>query len=181
MVTVRTERLLLRRWRPDDLAPMAAINADPEVMRFIGDGSVADLARTALEIAGFERLWESHGFGRFAVEVRDRRVLAGFVGMAVPTDVPEIVPCVEIGWRFGRAYWGRGLATEAARAAMGFAFTAAGLDRLVGIHVVGNEASARIMARLGMRFDRETTEIVHRRPVRVYAISGPEYGSTARP
>jgi RimJ/RimL family protein N-acetyltransferase len=168
-----TPRLRLRRWRDDDVAAMAAINADPEVMQWIGDGSVFDRARTAAEIAGFERVWQAHGVGRFAVELRDTGVLVGFTGMALPTDVPEIMPSVEIGWRFARAHWGRGLATEAARAALAFAFGGGGLHTVVGIHVVGNDASARVMAKLGMRFDRATTEIVYGRPVHVYTVDRP--------
>jgi RimJ/RimL family protein N-acetyltransferase len=94
----------------------------PDVMRWIGDGSVLDRTRTAEEIANFERVWRDHGFGRFAVELRVTGVLTGFAGMAIPVDVPDVMPAVEIGWRFGREHWGRGIATEAARAALAFAF-----------------------------------------------------------
>jgi RimJ/RimL family protein N-acetyltransferase len=139
-------------------------------MRWIGDGSVFDRAATAAEIARFEDVWRRHGYGRFAVELRSTGELAGFAGMAIPADVPEVMPCVEIGWRFGRAHWGRGLATEAAAAALAFAFEDGGLDRVVGIHVVGNDASARVMRKLGMRPVCTTTEIVYGRPVDVYAI-----------
>ncbi|OLB77760.1 MAG: GNAT family N-acetyltransferase [Actinobacteria bacterium 13_2_20CM_2_71_6] len=177
MVELRTPRLLLRRWRDADIAALARINADPEVMRFIGDGSVADHAATAAQIAGFEQTWQAYGFGRFAVELRGSGVLAGFTGMAIPSDVPEIMPCVEVGWRLGRAHWGRGLATEAARAALRFAFADCGLDRIVGVYVLGNDASARVMAKLGMRFDRDTTEILYGRPVRIHAISREEYAT----
>jgi len=168
-----TARLRLRRWRDGDVAALAAINADPEVMRWIGDGSVRDRAATGEEIAASERLWRARGIGRFAVEVRDTGELAGLTGMAVPDDVPDVMPAVEIGWRFARAHWGRGFATEAARAALRFAFTDGGLDRLVGVHVVGNDASARIMLKLGMRFRLATTETVYGRPVHVYEIGRP--------
>ena len=173
MVELVTARLRLRRWRNGDVDALAAINADPEVMRWIGDGSVRDRAATGAEIAASERLWRARGFGRFAVEVRDTGELAGLTGMAVPDDVPDVMPAVEIGWRFARAHWGRGFATEAARAALRFAFTDAGLDRLVGVHVVGNDASARVMLKLGMRFHLGTTEILYGRPVHVYAIGRP--------
>jgi len=165
-----TSRLRLRRWRDEDVADMVRVNGDPEVMRWIGDGSVLDEAATAAEIVRFEDAWRARGFGRFAVELRDTGEVIGMTGMAIPSDVPEIMPSVEIGWRLGRAHWGRGLATEAARAALGFAFTDGGLDRIVGIYVVGNDASARVMLKLGMRFDRSTTENVFGRPVHVYAI-----------
>jgi len=174
MIELLTARLRLRRWRESDVDAMATINADPAVMRWIGDGSVFDHAATATEIAAFEHVWQSYGFGRFAVEIRDTGELAGFTGMAIPDDVPAVMPGVEIGWRFGRAYWGRGLATEAAQAALQFAFTGAGLDRVMGIHVVGNDTSARVMLKLGMHFERETTDSVYGRPLHVYAISRSE-------
>lgn len=169
-----TARLRLRRCRDDDVDALAAINADPEVMRWIGDGSARDRAATGAEIAASELMWRTRGFGRFAVEIRDTGELAGLAGMAVPDDVPEVMPTVEIGWRLARAHWGRGLATEAAAAALRFAFTDTGLDRLVGVHVVGNDASARIMLKLGMRFHLATTEVVYGRPVHVYTITRPQ-------
>ena len=173
MVDLLTPRLLLRRWRDDDVTAMARINADPEVMRWLGDGSVSDHAATAAQLAVWEDTWRAQGIGRFAVELRDTGELVGATGLSTLIDVPEVMPAVEIGWRFARPHWGRGLATEAARAALGFAFTAGGLDRVVGVHVVGNEASARVMLKLGMRFDRETTEDIFGRPVHVYTIDRP--------
>jgi RimJ/RimL family protein N-acetyltransferase len=155
---------------------MALINADPEVMRWIGDGSVLDAAASAAEIVAFEQVWQAHGVGRFAVEVRETGELTGFVGMAIPADVPEVMPAVEIGWRLGRAHWGRGFATEAAAAAARFAFAEGRLDRLLGIHVVGNDASARVMLKLGMRFERATTEPVYGRPIHVYEITRTDRG-----
>jgi RimJ/RimL family protein N-acetyltransferase len=175
---LQTPRLLLRRWREDDIAPMAAINADPEVMRWIADGATADYERTAAAIAACERSWEERGFGLFAVEIRATGDLAGFTGLAIPTFLPEILPAVEIGWRLGRQYWGQGLATEAARAVLHFAFADRGLDRVVSIHQVGNDASARIMQKLGMRLDRQTINPSSGRPARVYAITRPEYDTT---
>jgi RimJ/RimL family protein N-acetyltransferase len=158
---------------------MAAINADQEVMKWIADGSVTDYERTAAAVASCERHWTDHGFGLFAVQVRDTGELAGFTGLAIPTFLPEIMPAVEIGWRLGRRHWGQGLATEAAHAALRFAFTDRGLDRVVSVHQVGNDASGRIMQKLGMRLDRETTQPSCGRPVRVYAINRHDYDQAA--
>jgi RimJ/RimL family protein N-acetyltransferase len=169
MTDLLTARLRLRRWRDDDVDAMERINAHPEVSRWIGDGSGCDRVATAAEIAGFERVWETYGYGRFAVELLDTGELVGFTGMAILGDVPEIMPAVEIGWRLGRPYWGRGLATEASAAALAFA-AQAGLRRVVAVHLVGNDASARVMRRLGMHFDRETVENVNGEPIHVYAI-----------
>lgn len=180
MATLTTSRLRLRRWRDDDIPAMAVINADPEVMRWIGDGTTSDHQATAAGTARSEQHWEEHGFGLFAVEIRATGELAGFAGLATPNFLPEILPAVEIGWRLGREHWGRGIATEAARAALDFGFTDRGLDRIVGIHQIGNDASGRIMQKLAMHLDRETTD-GRGRPVRVYVISRDQYGLAAPP
>jgi RimJ/RimL family protein N-acetyltransferase len=177
MVVIETPRLILRRWREEDVAPMAAVNADPEVMRWIRDGSVRDERQTREGIAGWERDWETEGFGLFALEVRATGRLAGFTGLAVPRFLPEVLPAVEIGWRLGRDHWGRGLATEAARAVAAFGFEERGLARIVSIAQVGNEASQRIMAKLGMRLERETVSPGTGRRVRVFELSADEYAA----
>ncbi len=175
MTTIDTSRLVLRRWRDDDVAGMAAINADPAVMRWIGDGSVRDEHQTRAAIDAAEREWDEYGFGLFAVEVRATGELAGFTGLSVPEFLPEVMPAVEIGWRLGRAFWGRGIATEAARAALRFGLMDRGLERIVSIAQIGNGASERIMTKLGMHVERETVEPACNRPVRVYEISRAEY------
>lgn len=166
-----TERLVLRRWRPEDLEPYAEICADPEVMRWIGKGQVRTHEECARALASFERAWEDRGFGLFALELRAARGLIGFVGLSVPDFLPEILPSVEIGWRLAAAYWGKGLATEGARAALAFGLGQLGLDRIVSIHQLGNGASGRIMEKLGMRLERETIDPSCARPVRVYEIT----------
>ena len=179
MVALTTSRLLLRRWREDDLPAMAAINADPEVMRWIGDGTPIDDEATAAATARSEQHWETHGFGLFAVEIRATGQLAGFTGLNTPYSLPEVLPAVEIGWRLGRRYWGQGIATEAARAALDFGFTDRRLDRVVSIHQLGNDASGRIMQKLGMQLYREITDNRGRR-VRIYAIGRDEYRQPER-
>lgn len=165
-----TERLILRPPVDTDLPVLAALNADSEVMRWIGDGSTRDLATTRAELDGYRAGWRDRGFGRFVAQSRAGGAPVGVIGLGEPTDVPELVPCVEIGWRLARASWGAGLATEAARAVLRFAFDDAGLDRLVAISVLGNDASERVMRRIGMRPVLDTVEIVYGRPVRVHEI-----------
>lgn len=109
-------------------------------------------------LASFERAGEDRGFGLFATELRAACGLIGFVGLSIPDFLPEILPSVERGWRLAAAHWGKGLATEGARAALAFGFGQAGLDRIVSIHQVGNDASWRIMEKLGMRLERETVD-----------------------
>ncbi|WP_436957708.1 GNAT family N-acetyltransferase [Streptomyces sp. SudanB182_2057] len=182
MVTLETPRLVLRRWREEDIGPMAAVNADPEVMRWIRDGSVLDEQQTRDKVRAWEAGWETHGFGLFAVEIRATGELAGFAGLSVPDFLPEVLPAVEAGWRLGRSHWGQGLATEAGAAAVRFGFEELGLERILSIVQVGNDASERITAKLGMRLERETVTPVSDRRVRVFELSAERYAyrTTAR-
>ncbi|MGV9309725.1 GNAT family N-acetyltransferase [Nonomuraea sp. NPDC003727] len=175
MTGLRTERLVLRRWREEDLDPLAVIDGDPEVMRFIGDGSVRTREQTAAALAFMERNWDERGFGLFAVELRETGQLAGWAGLTVPGFLPEVLPAVEIGWRLGRQFWGRGIATEAAGEALRFGFAEAGLDRIISICHVDHHASVRVMTKLGMRQERETVVPAHGQPVRVMAITRSEF------
>ncbi|CAM5664464.1 GNAT family N-acetyltransferase [Streptomyces tanashiensis] len=175
MTEILTPRLLLRRWSDDDLVPMAEINADPEVMRWIGDGSVRDLEQTAEAIERCEEEWDEEGFGLFAVELLGSGELIGFAGLSVPDFLPEVLPAVEIGWRLGRQFWGQGYASEAAHAVLEFALQDRGLDRVVAITHIGNRASENVIRKLGMTPERETDHPVFGVPLRVYAIDLTEY------
>ena len=140
---------LLRQWRDDDLAPYAAMNADPEVMRYIPatlslEESRESLARLRAGIA-------QRGWGLWAVEIDG--AFAGFTGLAEPRFTAHFTPCVEIGWRFRREYWGRGLAFAAARLAERYAFETLRLRELVSFTAAINERSRRLMARLGFTHD----------------------------
>jgi RimJ/RimL family protein N-acetyltransferase len=169
--SINTGRLLLRRWRDDDIVPFAALCSDPEVMRYIGSGATRTPAQARASIYVYEREWEEKGYGLFAVErLEDSRFL-GFTGLAEPTFLPEIMPAVEIGWRFARHAWGHGYATEAAQAALDFGLQKVGLSEIVSIHQTENHASGRIMQKLGMRFDREAIDPTCGRSIRVYRTS----------
>jgi len=165
---ITTSRLLLRRWRSDDLEPFAAMCSDPEVMRYIGSGDTRTREQAAAAILAFERVWEEKSYGLFAVELLGSNQLIGFTGLAEPAFLPEIMPAVEVGWRFMRQSWGKGYATEAARAVLDFGADQLGISEILSIHQVRNDASARIMQKLGMRFDRETMDQTCGRLVRVY-------------
>lgn len=165
---ITTSRLLLRRWRSDDVEPFAAMCSDPEAMRYIGSGDTRTREQAAAAILAFESFWEEKGYGLFAVELLGSNQLIGFTGLAEPAFLPEIMPAVEVGWRFARQSWGNGYATEAARAVLDFGSAELGIPEIVSIHQVGNDASARIMQKLGMRFDRETIDQTCGRLVRVY-------------
>ncbi|MGW5737310.1 MULTISPECIES: GNAT family N-acetyltransferase [Streptomyces] len=181
MTVIRTPRLVLRRWREADVAPMTAIHADPEVMRWIGDGSVhAEEEWTRSVMAMWEHEWRTEGFGLFAVEVRATGELAGFTGLSVPHYLPEVLPAVEIGWRLGRSFWGQGLATEAARAALDFGLTDRGLERIISVVQVGNHASERVMNKLGLRVERGSVDPHCGRPLRIHAVDVHAVEASAR-
>lgn len=148
---LRTPRLLLRRWRESDLAPLSAINADPEVMEFFP--STLTREQSAAQIQESERSFEAHGYGRWAVELCSERRLVGRVG-ALPVDEElPFYPGVELGWSLAREAWGRGIATEAAIAACAHAFDTLGLEELLAYTAARNLRSQRVMERLGMRRD----------------------------
>jgi RimJ/RimL family protein N-acetyltransferase len=142
-----TPRLLLRRYRDDDIEALAEMNVDPEVMRYIGDGRPLDRAATAAMMAAQRAHWERHGFGRWAVERRSDRALIGFCGVGY---LPHLTASPEFGWRLARSAWGQGYATEAAIAARDHAFAVIGLDHLVSLSHPLNAASHRVMEKLGM-------------------------------
>lgn len=168
MTELTTARLLLRQWRESDLDPFAAMSADPEVMRFIGGTTTRQEASAAIE--RFRTHWREHGFGLWAAEIRESGEFAGFIGLAVPTFLPEVLPAVEVGWRLARAHWGRGFATEGARASLNHGFEVLGLDRIVSVYHPDNHASRRVMDKLGMTWDRDTRHPVAGQPVRVLAL-----------
>ena len=150
-----TERLLLRPWAAEDLDAVAALFAIPEVWRFpMGRGLQRD------ETARFlDRALAAQASGRpfpWAAEERSSGRIVGYVGLAVPEFLPEVMPAVEVGWRLAPEWWGRGLATEGGRAALAHGFGALGLEEIVSIYQPENAASGRVMERLGMRFDRDT-------------------------
>ena len=148
---LRTERLVLRRWRDADREPFAKMNADPRVMEFF-PATLSREESNAL-VDRIEAHFAERGFGPWAAEVRESNELIGFIGPAVPPFEAAFTPCVEIGWRLAAEYWGRGLATEGARAVVKYAFEDLGLTDLVSFTTVGNVRSRRVMEKLGMTHD----------------------------
>ncbi|MBS1802767.1 MAG: GNAT family N-acetyltransferase [Acidobacteria bacterium] len=148
---LRTERLILRRPREADREPFVRLNADPRVMEFFP----AILSRPESD-ALLERIGAhlgKYGFSKCAAELRETGEFIGFIGLAVPRFEAAFTPCVEIGWRLAAEYWGRGLATEGARAAMEYGFAELGLKEIVSFTTAGNVRSRRVMEKLGMTYD----------------------------
>ncbi|MER7463155.1 GNAT family N-acetyltransferase [Streptomyces sp. NPDC097981] len=150
MTELRTDRLLLRRWRESDLEPWAALNADPEVREHLGELLTREQsdAAAALMQADFDR----RGFGWWALEARETGEFIGRVGLdEVDGDLP--FAGVDIGWRLVRPAWGRGYATEAALACLAFGFEVLGLPEIVASTTAGNVRSQAVMRRIGMTRD----------------------------
>ncbi len=151
VATIRTERLILRPWREEDLEPFAEMNADPEVMRHFPKTLTRDESAGLADHAA--ELFRRHGFGPWAMEIPGVASFIGFTGLAVPDFSAPFMPCVEVAWRVAREHWGRGYATEAARAAVEFGFESCGLNEIVSFTVVDNRASRRVMEKIGMTHD----------------------------
>jgi RimJ/RimL family protein N-acetyltransferase len=169
-VVVQTERLVLRPWRSDDLDALADVFTEPAVWQYpFGRGLSRDESESFLERQ--LQHWEAHGFGLWAAELRSERRLIGFVGLAVPSWLPEILPAVEVGWRLHPDSWGRGLATEGGDASLCYGFEGLGLDRIVSIFEPENVASGRVMEKLGMSDFLTTTHPTSGTRLRVKEIT----------
>jgi RimJ/RimL family protein N-acetyltransferase len=149
--SLKTDRLLLRRWRESDRLPFQAMNADPRVMEFMP--SLLAPAESDALITRIESHFARHGLGLFAAERLDDATFAGFIGLSVPAFDAHFMPAVEIGWRLAFDFWGQGLATEGARAVAHYAFDEVGLDSIVSFTVPANMRSRRVMERIGMTHD----------------------------
>jgi RimJ/RimL family protein N-acetyltransferase len=148
---LRTERLVLRPWRDSDRAPFAALNADPEVMRYFpAPLTRAESDAMADAVTGN---FATRGWGLWAVEVVAGPPFVGFVGLNVPGFETVFTPCVEVGWRLAREHWGQGYASEGARAALRYGFEVVGLDEILSWTATTNVPSQAVMQRIGMTHD----------------------------
>lgn len=149
-VDIRTERLLMRRWRDEDREAFAAMNADPAVMEHMQ--GLMTRERSDAFIDRIEATWDAHGWGLWAIEVPGVAPFVGYAGLW-PADYVTGEPMVEVGWRMIREHWGNGYVTEAAREALRFGFEEVGLDEIVSFTVPQNERSWRVMERIGLDRD----------------------------
>ena len=147
-MVIETDRLVLRRWIASDREPFARMNADPRVMEFMPAILSRDESdRMADQI---ETHFLEHGFGLLAVELNETHEFIGFVGLAIPSFQAAFTPCVEIGWRLSAGHWGKGFATEGARAIARHAFDKLKIPELVSFTVPANTKSRRVMEKIGM-------------------------------
>ena len=154
MTEIETDRLLLRRWRKDDLDAYARICADPEVMRYMARGPLTR-GEAEAQISRFEKGWEMRGFGMWAAEEKGSGELVGRIGLLYHEDWPEHDK-TEVAWLLDRSRWGRGLATEGALASLRHGFEELGLERIISVTLPQNVASRRVMEKAGLTMRGET-------------------------
>ena len=149
MSEIRTERLLLRRWRDEDRAAYVAMNQDPAVMEFMQGLQSPDVSNGFIDKV--EAHWDEHGWGLWAIEVPRVAPFVGFTGLW-PADHVLGYKTREVGWRLAREDWGHGYATEAAREALRFGFQDIVFDEIVSFTVVDNIRSRAVMERIGLAY-----------------------------
>ena len=146
-LTIETERIDLRPWSLDgDLAAMSRVSGDPETMEFFPRTSTEAETRTFMEKAN-ESI-EKNGFGFFAAERREDGELLGFVGLSIPSFEASFCPCVEIGWRLHKDFWGQGYATEAAKACLEYGHGFKKLEEIVSFTSIHNKRSISVMKKI---------------------------------
>jgi RimJ/RimL family protein N-acetyltransferase len=150
MPEITTERLIMRGWQESDLAPWAAMNADPEVRRYLGP--LLTFEQASAWVLNFQDELDRYGFGFWALEVSASGEFIGFTGLrALDEEMP--FTGVELGWRLARPAWGHGYATEAARAALAYGFDILGLPEIIAVTMARNLRSRAVMQRIGMTTD----------------------------
>jgi RimJ/RimL family protein N-acetyltransferase len=164
MVTLETERLRLRAFREADFEAYAAICADPEVMRYLGEGKVLTRGEAWRQMAMILGHWELRRYGLWAVEERASGALLGRIGFFNPEGWPGF----ELGWVLRRESWGKGFATEGARRALAYAFTEMGREHVISLIYPANTGSIRVAERLGETLERRVELYGH--DVCVYGI-----------
>lgn len=162
LTEIKTERLLLRQWRKEDLSEFGLLNRDPQVMQYLPKLLTEEESDNLAE--KIINLISENGWGFWAVERSTDNAFIGFVGLHEPKYELPVKPCVEIGWRLARKYWGNGYATEAANGVLAFAFNELGLNDVYSFTSVANLKSKAVMERLNLEdthsnFDHPTIPV----------------------
>src|SRR6266480_3970592 len=152
MVSLETDRLILRMFREDDAEAYARICADPEVMRYLGEGKTLSLPEAWRQMAFFVGHWHLLGYGQFALEEKSSGRLIGRVGFQNPKGRPAF----ELGWTLAREFWGKGYASEGARCALKYAFEELDRDHVISLMNPDNKTSIKVAERLGEKLEGKT-------------------------
>ena len=151
MPEIETARLRLRMIAPDDLDDLAGLFGNPEVMKYLGaePGTTPSREETRTLIGRMIKFWAENGFGRWAIVNKEDETMVGLCGFRLLDSTPELF------YLLSKAHWGKGLATEAARACLRYGFEELGFERIVAAIRHGNIASIRVMPKIGMRYEKE--------------------------
>ena len=177
MLELSTERLVLRAPVPEDAEALAPMYADPEVMRYVGDGRTLTSAETDLSVRRMIERWELDGFGLFTTLRQDDGAIIGRVGILIwnsetwePTTraQPSGPTEVEVGYTLGRPFWGQGYATESAGAVRDYALNGLGANRVIALIIHGNTASENVARKLGLEYERDIR--LGRRDAQLFAM-----------
>jgi len=152
---IETERLLIRPFKMEDIEPSYKMNLDAEVSRYTGDGGV--VSKKEIERRIIENVfgdYEKHGFGRLAVELKGENKFIGFTGLKYLEDMDE----VDLGYRFMKEYWGKGIATESAKACLNLGFETLELNKIIAMVLPENIGSIRVLEKLNFEYEKDIIE-----------------------
>lgn len=149
--TIETERLTLRQWQESDKAPFAKLNACPDTMKYFPRTFTEEESNAFVDKT--MKIIEDKGYGLFAVEDFESEEFLGFVGLNEPNFEAPFTPCLEIGWRLHKDHWGKGYATEAAKAVLALAFERLNIPEIVSFTSSLNVPSLKVMEKIGMQRD----------------------------
>ncbi|KTD25721.1 acetyltransferase [Legionella lansingensis] len=153
MNILSTERIVIREWQDSDLLPFALMNADSKVMKYFPARLTEQETRAMVE--RIQAHIQRHGFGLWAAELKATKEFIGFIGLNVPSFTAHFTPCVEIGWRLARSFWGQGLATEGGKAVLDYAFDKLHVQEIVSFTSERNKRSQRVMQKIGLSHDKK--------------------------
>ncbi|MFC4558335.1 GNAT family N-acetyltransferase [Virgibacillus kekensis] len=153
MIYINTPRLTLRDWKSEDLAPFRHMNNDPEVMRYFPNTLTSQETNKFYEV--IQQEIHDHGYGLYAVVTNDTNEFIGFIGFHRATFEADFNPCVEIGFRLKKEAWGKGFATEGARACLEYGFAELGFNKIYSFTAKINAPSQNVMKKIGLQFERE--------------------------
>jgi ribosomal-protein-alanine N-acetyltransferase len=151
---IETDRIFLRPFCKADIDPFAKICANPNVMRYIGDGQPVSFDIIAEKVPEWIELYEKQKYGLMALVMKDVSELIGFCGLLHQTV--DGVEYIELGYRLDESCWGKGIATEAAVAVRDYAFNSLNIPMLISIIHHQNDASKRVAKKVGMALMKKT-------------------------
>jgi len=150
MYIIETDRLGLRHWQDSDIPRFIEMNKDPRVMEYFP--KLLSDEETLNMVTKINRTLQENDFGLWAVEVEDSKEFIGFLGLSIPSFEADFTPCVEIGWRFAHAYWGKGYAQEAGKACLDYGFNVLELQEIVSFTAAINKRSINVMEKIGLEY-----------------------------